>query len=286
MTKRFSILLVVLTIVSGLIGGAITGRIFTPKVAIAEEAAQSKVLTVEGLRVVDKDGKLLIVLGNDAGIPNRAPLDNYGLFILDKSGSVRANMEADGNGGSFMASGKGGVSSMGVDESGGIVSVYGKYIKSKAVMGLYKDSGAVSVFSNAGKGVAMMTVDESGGNVSVSSKEGKGRAAMGADESSGHFGTSGEDGITVLGVEASGSCFSASGKDGKPKVGIDVDESGGNVHVFGKDAKGGAIMMVDESGGHFSAFGKGNDEERASMGINKYGNGVIGLWDKNGNKIK
>ena len=35
MTKRFSILLVVLTIVSGLIGGAITGRIFTPKVAIA-----------------------------------------------------------------------------------------------------------------------------------------------------------------------------------------------------------------------------------------------------------
>jgi hypothetical protein len=45
MTKRFSILLVVLTIVSGLIGGAITGRIFTPKVAIAEETTQSKVLT-------------------------------------------------------------------------------------------------------------------------------------------------------------------------------------------------------------------------------------------------
>jgi len=35
MTKRMSILLIVLTIVSGLIGGAITGRVFTPKVAIA-----------------------------------------------------------------------------------------------------------------------------------------------------------------------------------------------------------------------------------------------------------
>ena len=40
MSKRMSILLVVLTIVSGLIGGAITGRIFTPKVAIAEESGQ------------------------------------------------------------------------------------------------------------------------------------------------------------------------------------------------------------------------------------------------------
>jgi len=47
MSKRFSILLVVLTIVSGLIGGAITGRVFTPKVAIAEVVNQDKKETWE-----------------------------------------------------------------------------------------------------------------------------------------------------------------------------------------------------------------------------------------------
>jgi hypothetical protein len=53
MSKRIAILLVILTIISGLIGGAISGRIFTPKVAIAEETTQSKILTVEGLNVIN-----------------------------------------------------------------------------------------------------------------------------------------------------------------------------------------------------------------------------------------
>jgi hypothetical protein len=95
-----SILLVVLTIVSGLIGGAITGRIFTPKVAIAEEAIQSKILTVERLRVVDKDGKLLMQLG--LGLGNAKSPDSYGLTIYDNSGSVVVGMGVlDESGGSI-----------------------------------------------------------------------------------------------------------------------------------------------------------------------------------------
>ena len=66
MSKRFSILLVVLTIVSGLIGGLISGRIFAVSSAQAVETKQSKVLTAEGLRIVDKNGKLLMKLGKES----------------------------------------------------------------------------------------------------------------------------------------------------------------------------------------------------------------------------
>jgi len=56
MSKRFSILLVILTIVSGLIGGIISERIFTPKVAIAQESELgSKIGQLEsGIRQLEK----------------------------------------------------------------------------------------------------------------------------------------------------------------------------------------------------------------------------------------
>ena len=191
MSKRFSILLVVLTVISGLIGGAITGRIFTPKVA--------KVLTVEELMVVDKSGKLRMKLGKGDVNKNR-----YGLAIYDNSNDIGAMMS--------------------VDESGGIVSVGGKNSH---------------VFMSVDK-----SVDESGGTVSVA------------------------------------------GKDGKIRAFMMVDESGGTVGVGGKDGKTGAKMNVSESGGRINVYGKGSNIERASMQVNEYGYGAIGLWDKDGYKLR
>jgi hypothetical protein len=89
MSKRFSILLIVLTIVSGLIGGAITGRIWMPKVAIAQDATQNKVLTVEKLRIVDKNGKVGASLS----------VDESGSAVLDfgSGGYAMMNVDATGN---------------------------------------------------------------------------------------------------------------------------------------------------------------------------------------------
>ena len=89
MSKRFSILLVVLTIVSGLIGGLISGRIFAVSSAQAVETKQSKVLTAEGLRIVDKNGKLLMKLGKESEDNSIDQLlQQYGLFVYDSHGDA------------------------------------------------------------------------------------------------------------------------------------------------------------------------------------------------------
>lgn len=54
---------------------------------------------------------------------------------------------------------------------------------------------------------------------------------------------------------------------------------GGFVGVYGKSGR--AIMSINEHGGRVSVSGKTGDT-RAAMGINKYGNGAVSTWDKNG----
>jgi hypothetical protein len=156
MSKRFSILLVVLTIVSGLIGGAITGRIFTPKVAISEEEKQSKVLTVEELRIIDKSGKLLMQLGKSPNDKNFC-----GLAIYDNSGNSVAFLGNGYNNGTVIVSGKGGDAMMRVDESGGNISVSDKSCEG-AVIGMRPSGGHVIVHSKDCAIGAMMSINESG----------------------------------------------------------------------------------------------------------------------------
>ena len=178
MSKRFSILLVVLTIVSGLIGGAITGRIFTPKVAIAEETTQSKVLTVEGLRVVDKDGKLLMNLGKG----DKAPLDSYGLFVFDNSGNVVVRATIDVGKGKILVSGEAGNAMMSVGKSGGGVIVTDKSGEVGAMIGVKESGGVVAVNDKSGEARATMDADESGGSFCVVGKDGEPKAVIGVSE--------------------------------------------------------------------------------------------------------
>jgi hypothetical protein len=298
MSKRFSILLVVLTIVSGLVGGAITGRIFTPKVAIAEEATQSKILTVEELRVVDKSGKLLMTLGK----AKKAPLDCYGLFILNNSGETTSSMHVDESGshvfllskdgsvgmhaekfvgGNVILSGEGGTTLI----NGNNVQVSGREDedgKSEGIVLTLLTSGGVSVFGKGGisrmrdgsvdvydedsEGGASMSLDESGGSIRVNAKDGEGGVRMNIfKDGSGHVGVS--------------------GKDVKSKAVIGVDESGGTVSVLDKDGELRAYMCTSKSGGTVSVQGK-DGKSKAYMSVTDYGNGAIMLLDKNGNKIK
>ena len=144
MSKRFSILLVVLTIVSGLVGGAITGRIFTPKVAIAAEATPSKVLTVEELRIVDENGKVGAVM-----------------CVTEDGGNVKV-LGKNGKGGAMM----GVVNSSGT--AGGVVSVHdGKSCAMMTINRYYtnESGGSVTVLDKNGKVRAVMCVNEHGNGV-------------------------------------------------------------------------------------------------------------------------
>jgi len=254
MTKRMSVIIVVLTIVSGLIGGAITWRIFTPKVAIAEESTQSKVLTVEGLRVVDKNGKLLIELGK-----SEADVNSYGLAIYDSSGMPNTIISTDANGGAVVVTDNNGKpgASMRVREYGGSVNVYGKDSKSGAIFGVDANGGAVAVHDNDGNSRVMMIIGESGGNILVGSKYGK----------------------------ANGGTVAIHRNDGKPGVVMSIDDSSGNVLVTGNDGKTGASMQVSKYGGSVNVYGKDSTGVRAGIQVNEYGSGAITLLDKNGNSL-
>ena len=61
---------------------------------------------------------------------------------------------------------------------------------------------------------------------------------------------------------------------------LGADEDGGIVSLKGKDGERGAQMSIDEYGGLVSVYGRGNSYSRAQMGVNEYGNGSVGTWDK------
>jgi hypothetical protein len=228
MSKRFSILLVVLVIVSGLIGGIISGRIFAPKVAIAEETTQNKVLTVEELRVVDKDGRLLMNLGQS----DKEPFVNcYGLFIYNNSGDVGVNIHvrprmggrvlvyseddsAEVGSAIVQVYGKDSGAMMNADKSGGSISVYAKDNEGMARMSANKSSSAVNVYGKGLEGgIAGMSADESGGSVDVHANLTGNRAMISSKESSCYFSIHGKNG-SKSSISGSGA-ISLRNNDGK-----------------------------------------------------------------------
>lgn len=186
MTKRMSILLIVLTIISGLIGGSITCRIFTPRVAIAEETMQGKILTVEGLRVISNDGKLLMQLGKD---PDNAE-KGYGLFIYDSSGIARSIVSVCKSnvysGGYIGVVGKDS-DTMITDNMVNVSSKDGNTMMTDHSIDISRDDKITimitdKIISISGKnGNATMNVDEAGGNIGVFDKNRKVGAMMNCD---------------------------------------------------------------------------------------------------------
>ncbi|MDE0297733.1 MAG: hypothetical protein OXN17_03815 [Candidatus Poribacteria bacterium] len=99
-----------------------------------------------------------------------------------------------------------------------------------------------------------------------------------------------------------------------PMIGLGIDKNGGTVNIYPRDFdNGGRIRMlineyggrvnvtgmktdyaehrrsaslaINEHGGYAVVFGRGNDEIRAAMGVNEYGNGAVSTWDKNGYRL-
>jgi len=69
-------------------------------------------------------------------------------------------------------------------------------------------------------------------------------------------------------------------------IGTSKKKDTGLVYVKSPNYKGRAEMCADDYGGVFNVFGKVDNTARATMQINEYGNGSIGLWDKDGYRLK
>lgn len=56
--------------------------------------------------------------------------------------------------------------------------------------------------------------------------------------------------------------------------------------VYGNEFGKTAGMDIDEHGGRVYVFGKGvSKTAEAAITVDKYSNGAVGTWDKNGNRL-
>ena len=147
------------------------------------------------------------------------------------------------------------------DEYGGVVDAYGNDGLSGAALGVNEYGGSVRAFGKDND-AAVLYVDESGGVVSAFGKHGKLGASLSADES--------------------GGVVSAFGKDGKSLAALAIRESGGGIVFARSKDGGGASLGVHADGGYVQVDSKG--EGRVAIEINKYGDGDITIYDKNGNR--
>jgi len=95
--KQYS-LLVALTLLAGLVGGAMSNRVFMAEIAAAQETKQhEEVIIAEEFRLVDESGKTRVVLGTGpAGTTN-------GVWVYDEDGNnVCASLGVHENGEPFL----------------------------------------------------------------------------------------------------------------------------------------------------------------------------------------
>ena len=86
MDKKPFVLLVVVSILSGLVGGAVSPWIFTKEVVFAQnDLKHEKVITAETFRLVDQDGNLRAKLGMEPG-------GRWGLVLIDKDNKARVGI--------------------------------------------------------------------------------------------------------------------------------------------------------------------------------------------------
>ena len=128
------------------------------------------------------------------------------------------------------------------------------------------DTGIVSVGRELDKPMAFMSFNANGGQLKIGEK-------------------TGTQIIAAMAASDNGGVITVGDKETKRSVTLAIVGDGGMLSVAGKD--GGRVdIAVDKYGGRIGIFGKGGNKERAGIGVNEYGNGTIGLWDKNGYRIK
>ena len=57
---------------------------------------------------------------------------------------------------------------------------------------------------------------------------------------------------------------------------------GGEITIFGNDEKAKVVLRVNTDGGQLKVWSNDGRKPKVIMGINKYGNGDVSTWNKNG----
>lgn len=86
MTRKEYLLLLFLTMLAGMVGGAMSGRFFASDPALAQQ--RTKVINAEEFLLVDKNGRTRAGLGLDAN-------GEVGLVLLDKAGTKSLHLSPD-----------------------------------------------------------------------------------------------------------------------------------------------------------------------------------------------
>ena len=100
--KKTNVIVVLMAVIAGFIGGAMSSRIFTPQTALAQ-AGHEKVVRAEKFEVVDKKGKVRIILSGSAigifdagklrvGLVHDDKTDESTILISDSGGKTRAQI--------------------------------------------------------------------------------------------------------------------------------------------------------------------------------------------------
>ena len=208
------------------------------------------------LKVVDADGKELVVLG--ANLRGGQVDVNSSKFM---PGGL--NIEARGV-------------RLGVDDHGGTIEGHGEQLLSPKLtldIDSRDGSGHIAVYGKNTPAIGQVT--------SLLVYPGATMVVLDVDEHGGRVDAVGKSGAATLAItKHDGGVASVGNKNGQSCAVLGIDEHGGHVAAFGKDGKSGASLSVTEDGGYVEVRGKG--EGLAVMSINEYGNGAVSTWDKNG----
>lgn len=99
MRRSQYLLIVTLTVISGLVGGAASNWLFMERTVVAQEEKHNKVIIAEEFRLVDEDGKICAILGKNPedteenGWPSG--LVRRGLWLYDKNNDKCASISVD-----------------------------------------------------------------------------------------------------------------------------------------------------------------------------------------------
>ena len=170
------------------------------------------------------------------------------------------------------------------------------------------ETTVIKVFNDKGKVVGQLGSDTKGGVMSISHSDGTERIlikAVGTRKSKGGLisvyggsdgsvslitGAGGDNVILVKGARGTCSISDGSvlvkGDADKGSAAMLIGKNGARVAVMGGEQSGAVDIAINEHGGRMNIWGKGTDTTQASMRVNEYGSGAIGLWDKNGNRIE
>lgn len=172
MNKKQYALMVSLVVIAGFVGGVISARTFTARLAAADTSSGSlKTISAEKFQVVDKKGNIRSVLKQDS------------LLLFDKDGGIRFSLDMDIYGDAHMSL---------RDKDGTIRLMLGLDLGGKPYIGLSDDDGEADV---------KIEVGEQGSFVYLSGKDpAKGAAALGTDAQGTHLSLSDRDGRSRLWV--------------------------------------------------------------------------------------